>query len=349
MSDDNKPTRDFIKDFQHWIASTSYNGDKHDKELCAYYYNDLGLHSYGLKIFNELGINNAIIDSNCRAHMDSSFIPIDDSSEVAHFLYPYQNVTNCKVLDVDEVEVVFPGYETPGRESGLFIQTLPYIEALKKINPDLKVYMQCSDRVSVLFDKYFEYIQTGQHSNKIHCYDLFKAVKERGGPSLLRPAVLNISRRISPHPESQYIGINWYANDIRNQSRSIPIGTLINSVGNHKLDLNIKSLQYNNIETDIDVFNKYSKNKIISKVDSNIDTTIVEIIESLKDCYCFVGIQSEAAVIAYSLLGIPTIVTASTPHMYWYFHNSMNPFLNTVRMRFNGDYEYVNRRIHRLL
>jgi hypothetical protein len=143
------------------------------------------------------------------------------------------------------------------------------------------------------------------------------------------------------------LGINWFANNIYDRYRSIPIGTLINTVGNHPKDLGVMSLQYNDPSIEIDIYNKYSKNKIVEVFNNDINTTPVEILNAVAQCYCVVGIQSEPIMMAAWVLGIPTIVTASSPNFYWYFLNQMNPNLHTVQMRFAGDYDYVIKNINK--
>jgi hypothetical protein len=87
----------------------------------------------------------------------------------------------------------------------------------------------------------------------------------------------------------------------------------------------------------------------VESFDSYIDTPLIDMVEAVGNCNLFVGIQSEASVIAYSLYGIPTIITAGSPNFYWYFLNGHNPYINIARMRFQGDYEHITNRINKLI
>jgi hypothetical protein len=131
--------------------------------------------------------------------------------------------------------------------------------------------------------------------------------------------------------------------------RSIPMGVLINTIGNTEKNLNIMSLQYNDPKLDIELFNKYSKNKIKEVYHNDINTSLVDTISAVSKCYMYVGIQSEVSTIAFALCGIPTMITASSPNIYWYLLNGLNPYINIAKMRYSGDYEYITDKINKFI
>lgn len=315
--------------------------------LCADLYNRFGFESYAIsRILNH---NIALPDShNSMSQIDSLFRLNDHLSHASHCDFRYVSRTGCNFIDLDEFEVLLP-FEDSKRETGAYIKILPYLEYIKLHSRVQKIKINCNERLRELFEKYFPYIEIGVSKNQITEYELVEYISKQGGRSIVRNAVRSISERVLGKTNPEYLGINWFANNIIGRSRSIPIGVIINTVGNHSKDFKVKSLQYNNISTDVQLYNYYSKNKIKSEFYNDINTSIVEILDAVKECYCFVGIQSEAAMLAYNVCGIPTIVTASTPHFYWYFIDSLNPYLNTVRMRYSGDYDHITRKINNLL
>jgi hypothetical protein len=254
---------------------------------------------------------------------------------------------NCDFLNTAEYEIVFENYESDPREIGIYIQTLPYIEQLYMQGKIKQVKINCNQRLRELFAKYFPYIEIGTAANKVNYLELMQHIKNTGGAALIRQAIKNISSRININKNPQFIGINWFANNIYDRYRSIPIGTLINTVGNHQKNLSVMSLQYNDPKIEIDIYNSYSKNKILLAFNNDINTTPLEILEAVAQCYCVVGIQSEAIMMSAWLLGIPTIVTASSPSYYWYFLNELNPYLHIAQMRFAGDYDSVIKYINK--
>ncbi len=268
-------------------------------------------------------------------------VAFNDYSNILRFNYDY--------TEIDELQIVFPGYENYEREVGIFINLLPYIEFIKNKFNIKSIKIDCPDRLKDLFTIYFPYIEIGFSSTKTSQYELMEYVYFNGGSSAIRNSVKNISKRMRNNKNPSYTGINWFSNNIVDRYRSIPIGTLINTVGNHPVDLKVKNFQYNKPELEIDIYNTYSKNKIVDSFDSYIDTPLIDLVEAVGDCNLFVGIQSEASVIAYSLYGIPTIITAGSPNFYWYFMNGHNPYINVARMKFQGDYEYITNRINKLI
>lgn len=337
------------RDLQNELVHKANYGTAEDKEYCIGQYASLGIYSYALKLAIENNSDSTTINA-LRARMDASYRPISMLSDITNNIIPVVTEhTNCDLVKCDSLEVVFPHYDESSGETGYFIHFLPYIETLKQKNPNLRVKINTGRRLEELFSIYFPYIENGTHVNKINYIELIKYVESLGGASVLRNTIRSIADRIVYNKTARTMGINWYANDINNRDRSIPLGVLINTIGNNDKNLNIKSLQYNNITSDIETFNNYSKNKITSVFSNDIHTSIVDILRAVAQCSCFVGIQSEAAVMAYSLCGIPTIVTSNSPHFYWYFLEDRNPYLNIARMRFAGDYDGITKKINRLI
>lgn len=327
------------------------NSNKYEDKLeCAYHYGHFGFNAYTLKYLKDANYLDEEAFDKHLGQLDSTYHPnCKKQSELIFNNYSSIERGNCDFLSVDEFEIVFDDYHLNQREIGIYIHILPFIESVKKRSKFKSIKINCNERMRELFNMYFPYIEIGTSTNKVSYYQLIENVYQNGGSSLIREAVKGISKRVIRNKNPSFIGVNWFANNIYDRYRSIPIGLLINTVGSHDKDLNVMSLQYNNPEYEIDIFNRYSKNKITEVYDNDIQSTPLEILEAVSRCYCFVGIQSEAAMMAYCLCGIPTIVTASSPNMYWYFLDGLNPFLHSVRMRFSGDYDYIIKNIRKLL
>ena len=312
------------------------------KVKVAYHYGHFGFNAVTAKILIELGIDQYL------AHMkqlDSIYV----NSPWGKNNYSDIQRGNCNFLNTNDYEIVFSNYVNDPREIGIYIQALPFIEYLHMQGKIKSVKINCNERLRELFAKYFPYVQIGTAANKVNHLEIMHYVHATGGASLIRQAIKNISNRIITDKTPRFVGINWFANNIYDRYRSIPIGTLINTVGAHPKNLAVMSLQYNDPKIEIDIYNRYSKNKIIEVFDNDINTTPLEILDAVAQCYCVVGIQSEAIMMAAWLLGIPTIVTASSPNLYWYFLNQLNPNLHIAQMRFAGDYEQVYKNINKWL
>jgi hypothetical protein len=323
--------------------------DHNDKLECAYHYGHFGFNAYSIKYLEEAQYQDENAKLKHKVHLDSIYtitencygLEVNDFSQIKR--------GNCNFLESEEFEIVFEGYESNARESGIYIQLLPYIEIIKSRSNVKNIKINCNERLRELFELYFPYIEIGSCKNKVNSHEIVEYVYNIGGSSLLRNSINNISKRLRNNRNKTFLGINWFANTIYDRYRSIPIGVLINTVGSNAKKLKVKSFQYNDPKIEIEIYNRYSKNKIVETFNNDINTSIVEILDAVSECYCFVGIQSEASVIAYSLCGIPTIVTSSSSHFYWYFLNGINPYLNTIRMRFAGDYDYITKGINKLL
>jgi hypothetical protein len=339
---------DYIK-FVNELQQLQTSSNTADILECAYHYGHFGFNAYTVKYLEDAKHPSDEDISKHKAHLDSIFTPLTQNTLVKFNNFSQINRGNCNIALTEEYEIDFEFYSGDSREIGIYIQLLPLIEIVKAQTAAKKIKINCNERLRSLFEKYFPYIEIGTSKNKINYFEIIEYVYNHGGSALIRKSVLDISKKIRPDISQKYIGINWFANTIFDRYRSIPIGLLINTVGIHSKDLKIKSFQYNDPKLEIDIFNRYSKNKITSTFDNDINTSVLEILDAVKECYCFVGIQSEASVIAYSLCGIPTIVTAGSPHFYWYFLNRLNPFLHTIRMRYAGDYNYISEEINKLL
>jgi hypothetical protein len=319
--------------------------NKNDQLEVAYHYGHFGFNAICLQYLikaNHTEIKH-LFNHWCQidAVKNPSKIARNDFSEIVR--------GNWNFSFVEELEVEFSEYVTDQREIGIYIQALPYIELIYNLGLVKKIKINCNERLRELLKIYFPYIEIGTCLNKVNRYELIEYVNQHGGAASIRRTILNISSRIRTNKNPSYIGINWYANNIYDRYRSIPIGTLINTVGNHQKNLSVKSLQYNDPHIEIDLYNTYSKNKIVEVFNNDINTSAIEILDAVAQCYCVVGVQSEAIMMAHCLLGIPTIVAASSPNFYWYFLNELNPFLHIAQMRFTGDYEYVIKTINKWL
>jgi hypothetical protein len=342
-----------IKQIDYDIFSTELDNIKNSDEIddmieTAYHYGHFGFNS----ITSEKLIKANVPQDKIEKHL----VQLDSINYHSNILdklmmNDYSSIErgNFKFTNIDELEIVFPDYENNQREVGIFINLLPYIEIIKDRFNIKKIKILCSSRLKELFEIYFPYIEIGKSDIKTSQYEIMEYVYFNGGSSAIRNSVRNISKRMRNNKNRIYTGINWFSNDIFDRHRSIPIGTLINTVGNHSVNLKVKSFQYNKPSLEIDIYNRYSKNKIIDSFDSYIDTPLIDLVESVGECSLFVGIQSEASVIAYSLYGIPTIITAGSPNFYWYILNRHNPYINIARMRFQGDYDYITKGINKLI
>jgi hypothetical protein len=327
------------------MNSDNYN----DKLECAYHYGHFGFNAYAIKYLEEAQYQDENAKLKHKVHLDSIYSIIDDNQGLDVNDFSKIKRGNCNFLECDEFEIFFDGYGNKSREAGIYLQILPYLEILKTKSKLKSIKINCNERLRELFQLYFPYIEIGECENKVNHLQIIEYVYLSGGSSLIYNSIKNISKRLRNNKNPEFLGISWFSNLIYERHKSIPIGILINTVGNNTKDIKVKSLQYNNIEIQSQIYNRYSKNKIIETFNNDINTSIIDMIDAMSDCYCYVGNPNEMCVIASSLLGIPTIITSSSPHFYWYAINELNPHLNVVRMRFEGDYDYITKSINKLL
>ena len=322
-----------------------YTSDNlNDKIEIAYHYGNFGFNSIAVKNLREIKADSAHINRHLN-QLDSLYN--DHPASIGD--YTAEFTTNQDISKLKSFQILCKNYDNHNREAGLYIHLIPYIEVLRTKYGIETVYFDCNPRLADLFAKYFPYIKIGTAPTVVSMHDVINEVTKLGGSALLRAEILKISKQIRGNIKPEFVGINWFANTILERYRSIPIGTLINTIGNHRINYSVMSMQYNDPQEEIDIYNRYSKNKITEVFYNDRSTTILDIVEAVAKCKLFVGIQSEACVIAFSLFGIPTIVTASSPLMYWYFENQLNPFIKCARMRFTGDYEYTTKTITKFL
>ena len=210
---------------------------------------------YGYFGFNSITAEKLIKANVPQQHIEKHLVQLDsihnhETNQGELIVNDYSNIKrgNYNYTQVDELEIVFSEYNKTQREVGIFINLLPYIEILKSKFNIKKIKIQCSDRLQDLFDIYFPYIEIGQSDIKTSQYEVMEYVYFSGGSSAIRNSVKNISKRMRNNKNPIYTGINWFSNNIFDRYRSVPIGTLINTVGNHPVDLKVKNFQYNKPE-----------------------------------------------------------------------------------------------------
>lgn len=330
---------------QQELAQSMLSNDPEQQLLCAYHWGNFGFNALTLKFLKNGGMKDKEVYLRHLRPLDARFV----YSSIGFNDYTRVIKGNCDFLTAQEFEVEFKEYEGDTREIGVYIQLLPVLEYIKNNSAVKTMYINCNERLRELFAAYFPYVKIGTHANKVSSLQLLEHVHAQGGAAHIRRAIKSISNRIRTNKNPRFIGINWHCNTILDRYRSIPIGLLINTVGAHAKNLQVKSLQYNDPKIEIEIYNTYSKNKIVSVFDNDINTSALDILNATAECYCVVGIQSEPIMMAAWLLGIPTIVAASSPNFYWYFLNQLNPNLHLTQMRFAGDYDYVIKNINKWL
>ena len=320
-----------------------YNSpDPQDKMELAYHYGNFGYNSLAVKFMQESNMHEFHIQRHLN-QLDSIYTDYPAAQGV------YNEAKQQDFSKLQSFQIVCQNYDNHSREAGLYIHLIPYLEVLKSRYDIQTVYFDCNPRLADFFEKYFPYVKIGTAPDTVTMWDIVDHVQNLGGASLLRTQILKISKRIRGNRIPKFVGMNWFCNTLLERYRSLPIGMLINTIGNHKTNFEIKSLQYNDPVIDIEIYNRYSKNKIVGNFYNDIDTPILDIVDAVADCKMFIGVQSEASVIAFSLFAIPTIVSSSCPAMYWYFINQINPYIKPARMRFAGDYEYTTKIINKYL
>jgi hypothetical protein len=330
------------------LFNIQYSNDVSDKLVYAKHYGHFGYNSICSQYLIDAGAD--------REHINKHLVQIDSlsSSDTFHSDLITNNFTNiprgnCDLDKVDEVEVVFDNYHLHKTEAGVYLNALPFIEHIKNLYNIKSIKINCNQRIAEVFEEYFPYIQVGTSNNKVTFYELVERTFCTGNSSSVMQAVKQISKRVVKVEEPNYVGTHWFSNTFYDRYRSIPMGVLINTLGNNQKDLDIMSLQYNNPKIDIELFNKYSKNEITYVYDNDINTSLVDTIAAVSNCYAYVGIQSEVSAIAFALCGIPTMITASSPNMYWYLLNGLNPYISLARMRYSGDYQYITDKINKFI
>ena len=235
------------------------------------------------------------------------------------------------------------------QELGLFLVFLPIILYYKKTYNIKKIIISVGPKLNNFLKKYFpdiinvpleEYRDKVVPIEKVSVYSLYiDLFKNTNVNQILKDSIRNISKVILKDvpKKTNKLGILWYSNSIGNQHKSIPIGTLINTVGNNKKNINVKCLQYNDPKEEIDLFNKYSKNKFVDIFYNDYNTDICDIIDAVSDCKAVIGTSN--VILISNILGIPSLLTGSTPHHHWYAFSGVLPYVTPTEMKFVGDYE----------
>lgn len=321
-----------------------YNSDNFsDKEELAYHYGILGFNSIAYKFLSEINAEKIHINRHL-ADLDSLYFAEELAEKISNNIFDDIPRGNWNFKFIDELEIVLPNNDS---DISSIINIIPYLEILKQKNFIDRVKIKCSDIFKNLFSKFFDYIEIGSSETKTLTFEVIEFC-EKNYPGELNKSITNISKKISNKPK-KYVGVSWFSNKIWERHKSIPIGVLINTIGNHTNDYDVKSVQYNYPDIEIEIYNRYSKNKIIDRFDSKINVDILEVVEGISDCKMYLGISNTFANVSAYLLDIPTIVTSSTPSMYWYWMNGLNKNVKIARMRFQGDFLHITNTINDLL
>jgi hypothetical protein len=330
------------------LLEIQYSKDSNDIIEYAKHYGHFGYNAVTIDKLTGIGVDSK--------HFEGHLVEVDSLQNFHDFkakliCNDFTNIPrgNCQLDKVDEFEIIFDNYHLDKYEAGVYLNALPFIEHIKNLYNIKSIKINCNSRIAEVFEEYFPYIQIGTSNNKVTVYELIERTHITGGNSSVMQAVKQISKRIVKIKDPKYVGTHWFSNTFYDRYRSIPMGVLINTIGNNDKDLEIMSLQYNNPKIDIELFNMYSKNKISQVYNNDINTSLVDTIAAVSECYMYVGIQSEVSMIASSLCGIPTMITASSPNIYWYLLNGLNPYVNVARMRYSGDYEYITNKINKFI
>ena len=103
----------------------------------------------------------------------------------------------------------------------------------------------------------------------------------------------------------------------------------------------ITSLLTNNLTY---FYNYFYKNKINDVFYNDLDTDICDIVDAVVDCKAIVGTSN--FVLIANTLGIPSLLTGSSPHHHWYAGSKILPYLTPTNMNFYGDYEGLYKSIY---
>ena len=233
-------------------------------------------------------------------------------------------------------------------EKGLiFVHLHIFTYLIEKYNIK-NLYIQCNEQFKDFFSLYFPEIKVVNEKDVIHKIpqiSIYKAFidfhKQENSKKIILDQIQKNRKRVESklNKKDNKIGLLWFSNDIISPHKSIPIGTFINTIGNNKKDLKLKSLQYNLTDVDIGLFNKYSKNKIQEQFHNNFHTPIIDIVHEVFDCKAVIG--TSTVVLIAGAFGIPTLITAASPHFHWYLKENITPTIKTSRMKFFGDWETV--------
>lgn len=330
---------------QHELLQIYNSKNKQDQFELGYHYGHFEFNAIAAKYLKLANSPQHLVDAHL-AEIDSLHETVYPPAQLRNKFRYNQDFSKLKTF-----QIVCPCYDDHNRETDMYVFLIPFIQALRTRYSNIEtVYFDCKhNRLQDLFKKYFPFIRIGTASIAVSSYDVLDEVKKLGGAALIRAEILKISNLIRGTKQPQFVGINWFSNAIWEKHRSIPIGTLINTVGAHENNLQVMSLQYNNLQTEIDIYNRYAKNKIIQTFDNDINTSVLDMVKAVSQCRLVIGIQSEALVLACSLLGIPSLVTANSPVMRWYLNPQLNPFVHCASMRFIGDHDYINTRINKFI
>jgi hypothetical protein len=317
------------------VISTSKNKNisKIDNDYLAYHYAWLGFPERALHYLNKLNVSEEL-KINQKISIDSEYYIDNFYHDLINHDYSRIPSIECEMPDnLSELEILFLPEEL---DTGLLINCLPYIETFKTIFNIKKIKIDTSDYYDSFFKKYFDYIETGNNDkNKIYFYQILEFLHVNNVS--IEESLKEISNRFKS--TKKYIGIFWYSNNLFDKNKSLPIGIFINTTGNYA---NVKSLQYNYPDVEIELYNKYSKYEIEEVFNSDYNTSLLDIIEGMLDCKCYVGVSGVFAHIASSLLNIPTLILTGAPNTYWFWIYSEKQNTKLSRMRFIGDYATIN-------
>ena len=240
-------------------------------------------------------------------------------------------------------------------ELGIFFVFLPIINYYKHKFNIKYIYLCVTEKLNPFIEKYFPYIKNIKAKDREYVkskipyigkhYSYIKFFEDECGEENIKSSIKNIQDTVIKHKKNtNKLGFLWYSNSMLYQEKSIPIGVVINTLGNNKKNLNLKCLQYNDCNEEIELFNENSKNKINDVFYNDFNTNICDIVDAVIDCKAIVGTSN--FVLIASALGIPTLLTGSSPHHHWYARSKILPYLTTTNMNFCGDYEGLYKSIY---
>ena len=243
------------------------------------------------------------------------------------------------------------------QEIGVPFVHLPLMTYLiEKYNIE-NLFVEVREDFKVFFEKYFPKIKVISNISNIKtqmpwttAYEArINLHREQNYKELLIDQMNKNRKMVSDliNKKSNKVGILWFSNDIKRHEKGVPIGVLINTIGNTDKKIEIKSLQYNHPENEIRIFNKYAKNKIKDIFDNDLSATVQDLVEATFDCKAIIG-TSNVTLIA-SAFGIPTLlVTGYTMH-HWYVNDDIIPGVEYTEMKYRGDWNHVNEKINRFI
>lgn len=235
------------------------------------------------------------------------------------------------------------------QEIGIIFVHLPLFNYLIEKFNIKKLYLKCRPDFKPFFDNYFPNIKVVHDQvdlkSKVKWTSVYQAFihlhSQPNSDKIVKEQIKKNRKKVLKdiNSNSNKLGLLWFSNDIKKFKKGVPLGVYINTIGNNDKTLTLKSLQYNDPKTDIEIFNNNSKNKIEESFYNDFYTPVSDIVQAVFDCHAVIGTSN--VILIAGAFGIPSLIVSGQTFHHWYINPNVTPAIKSSTMRFPGDWQTI--------